>query len=385
MIDDIIRPYPGEDMFSFEKRKVYFNRLLIYRFEGCYSLLKEMLKKARPLDADERNHIDAIWSTYLPDTLRDEIIDYRHYVAYKGLKSEEDDLFKYIPDSFFKTFIDDYFTNPQESRPCDDKNIYDLYFHDVERPKVLFRKIKNIYLDAEFKEIALNDVIRIAKDHQEVICKVAKFSMAGYGILIWNSEQDDEAKLLDFLQSADYIICQAMLKQHSELSRLNPSSVNTIRIFTLLFQGEVHVLSAIVRMGVNGSRLDNASQGGIVCGIKPNGQLKDVAWNVFGDKFPTHPLGVKFNSVTIPNYHECIELVKSLAKRMSSISRLVSWDLAINEAGHPVFIECNLTFTGTESLQIPNGPLLGDLTDDVLKELFTNSYTLKSIIKSFKN
>ncbi len=383
MIDDIIRPYPGEDEFSFEKRKVYFNRLLRIRFVGGDYRIREMVKKAVPLNADERKRIDDIWAPYLPVALRDEVVDYRYYEAYKGLKSEEDDLFKYMPDSFFKTFIDDYFTNPQESRPCDDKNIYDLYFHDVERPKVLFRKIKNIYLDADFNEISLNEIIRIAKAQPEVICKVAKFSMAGSGILIWNSERDDEVKLVEFLQSANYIICQAMLKQHSELSRLNPTSVNTIRIFTLLFQGEVHVLSAIVRMGVNGSRLDNASQGGIVCGIKPNGQLKDVAWNIFGDKFPTHPLGVKFNSITIPNYHECIELVKSLAMRMSSISRLVSWDLAINEAGHPVFIECNLTWTGTESLQIPNGPLLGDLTDDVLKEVFANSYTLNSIIKSY--
>lgn len=384
MIDDIIRPYPGEDEFSFEKRKVYFNRLLKMRYVGGDYQIREMVKKAVPLSADEKKRIDEIWVSFLPEALCDEIVDYRYYEAYKGLKSEDYDLFKYIPDSFFKAFIDDYFTNPQESRPCDDKNMYDLYFHDINRPKVLFRKVKSLYLDANFNEISLNDVIKTVKDHQEVICKVAKFSMAGYGILIWNSEQDDEAKLLDFLQSADYIICQAMLKQHSELSRLNPSSVNTIRIFTLLFQGEVHVLSAIVRMGVNGSRLDNASQGGIVCGIKPSGQLKDVAWNVFGDKFPTHPLGVKFNSVTIPNYHECIELVKSLAKRMSSISRLVSWDLAINEAGHPVFIECNLTWTGTVSLQIPNGPLLGDLTDDVLKDVFANSYTLNSIIKSFQ-
>lgn len=383
MIDDIIRPYPSEDIFSFEKRKVYFNRLLKMRYVGGDYQIREMVKKAVPLSADEKKRIDEIWAPYLPVALRDEIVDYRYYEAYKGLKSEEDDLFKYMPDSFFKTFIDDYFTNPQESRPCDDKNIYDLYFHDVERPKVLFRKNKDIYLDADFNEITLSNVIMIAKDQPEVICKVAKFSMAGSGILIWNSEQDDEEKLVEFLQSANYIICQAMLKQHSELSRLSPSSVNTIRVFTLLFEGEVHVLSAIVRMGVNGSRLDNASQGGIVCGIKPNGQLKDVAWNVFGDKFPIHPLGVKFNSITIPNYHECIELVKSLAKRMSSISRLVSWDLAINEAGHPVFIECNLTWTGTVSLQIPNGPLLGDLTDDVLKEVFANSYTLKSIIKSY--
>ena len=197
MIDDIIRPYPGEDVFSFEKRKVYFNRLLRGRFTEIR--LREMVKKAVPLETDEKNRIDAIWAPYLPVALRDKIVNYRYYEAYKGLKSEEDDLFKYMPDSFFKTFIDDYFTNPQDSRPSDDKNIYDLYFHDINRPKVLFRKVKSLYLDADFNEISLNDVIKIAKDHQEVICKVAKFSMAGYGILIWNSEQDDEAKLLDFL------------------------------------------------------------------------------------------------------------------------------------------------------------------------------------------
>lgn len=383
MIDCIIRPYPGEDEFSFEKRKVYFNRLLRYRFGVNGQRLKGMLTKAIPLSADERKRIDEIWAPYLPVALRDEIIDYRYYEAYKGLKSEEDDLFRYMPDSFFRTFIDDYFTNPQESRSCDDKNMYDLYFHDINRPKTLFRKIKNLYLDAEFNEILLNDVIKIAKQHHEVICKVAKFSMAGNGILIWNSDKDDETKLLEFLRSANYIICQEMIEQHDELGRLNPTSVNTLRMFTLLFQGKVHVLSNIVRMGINNSRLDNASQGGLVCGIKPNGQLKDVAWNVYGDKFPFHPLGMKFNSVIIPNYGECIELVKSLAKRMSSISRLISWDLAINKAGHPVFIECNFTITGTESLQIPDGPLLGELTEDVLKEVFANSYTLKSIIKSF--
>lgn len=384
MIDDIIRPYPGEDEDSFFKRKAYFNRLLRYRFGVNGKRLEGMLKKAIPLDANEKERIDDIWASYLPVTLRDELIDYRYYECYKGLKSEEDDLFKYMPDSFYRTFIDDYFTNPQDSRPCDNKNIYDLYFHDISRPKTLFRKIRSLYLDANYSEIPLKEVLRIAKDQPEIICKKASYTAGGMDILIWNSSKDDETKLMEFLKSTEFVICQEMLRQHSELSRLNPTSVNTLRIYTLLFQGEVHVLSSIVRMGVNGSRLDNASQGGLVCGIKPNGQLKDVAWNVFGDRYEIHPGGAVFSSITIPNYQDCINLVRSLAKRMSAISRLISWDLAINDEGYPVLIECNLSFTGTESLQIPNGPLLGDVTADVLKEVFSNSYTLNSIIKSFR-
>ena len=381
---DIIKPFPGEDSEAYIRRRAYFNRLLRYRFHVGDERLKIMLKKAVPINADEKRKIDEIWAPYLPLELRDLIVDYRYYDCYKVLKSEEDDLFKYIPDSFFKTFIDDYYTNPQHSAPCDDKNYYDLFFYDIDRPKTLFRKIKDLFLDANFNEITLKDVIRIAKEHQEVICKIAKFSGGGNGVIIWSSEQDEETKLIEFLQSYDFIVCQEMIEQHDELSRLNPSSVNTLRMFTLVFQGEAHLLSSVLRIGINDSRFDNASLGGLACGIKPNGQLKDVGWNIIGEKFTEHPRGIAFNSVTIPYYHECINLVKSLAKRMSSTSRLISWDLAISKTGHPMLIECNFTITGTESLQIPNGPLLGDLTYDVLKDVFANSFTLKSIIKSFQ-
>lgn len=35
--------------------------------------------------------------------------------------------------------------------------------------------------------------------------------------------------------------------------------------------------------------------------------------------------------------------------------------------------------------QLCNGPIFGDLTEEVLKDVFENSYTLKSIIKSLGN
>ena len=96
-----------------------------------------------------------------------------------------------------------------------------------------------------------------------------------------------------------------------------------------------------------------------------------------------HPQGVSFESVTIPNFSECTDLVTILAKRFSSLSRLISWDLAIDEAGHPLLIEFNLTWGQLDFHQYCNGPIFGDMTEDVLNDVFNNSYTLKSIIKSF--
>jgi len=48
---------------------------------------------------------------------------------------------------------------------------------------------------------------------------------------------------------------------------------------------------------------------------------------------------------------------------------LVSWDIAINKNNEPVLIEYNLSYQGTINSQIANGPLFGDLTDDVLAEV----------------
>ena len=151
---------------------------------------------------------------------------------------------------------------------------------------------------------------------------------------------------------------------------------------TFYFHDQVHVLSSVLRMGINNSRVDNGSQGGIVCGVQPNGQLKNFARDLSGNTYLMHPGGTKFESVVIPNYHECTELVKTLAKRFIAISRSISWDLAINECGHPLLVESNLSGGGLDVHQVCNGPLFGDMLHDVIAEVFNNSYTLRSILKS---
>ena len=383
--DRIIRPYPGESDEAFMKRKLYFSRFLIQRVESSNDQLRNLEKWSVPLNADEKRQIDELWAQYLPNELRNIIIQDGYYEFYKAVKPADVDLFKYMPDAFLKTFIDDYFTNPQQSFPCDDKNLYDLYFHDVKRPKILFRKIKNLYLDADYSIISRETALAMAREQGEVICKVAKFSMGGSGIMIWNANNDDEKKLVDFLNQTEFVVCQQMLKQHSVMSSLNTSSLNTMRIMTLMFNDQVHVIASMMRMGPKGSRVDNASKGGAVVGILPNGQLKNVGWDGTGERYDIHPQGhLRFETVTIPRYQECVDLVTKLAPRFSTISRMISWDVAIDESETPVLMEFNVSFSGTASVQMTNGPLFGDLTHDVLNEVFANSYTLKSIIKSFQ-
>lgn len=153
---------------------------------------------------------------------------------------------------------------------------------------------------------------------------------------------------------------------------MNSSSVNTIRVLSLLSENGVKIYSSIIRMGVNGSKVDNASSGGITCGINDDGRLKKIAFSSDGKKYDFHPTSkVKFNEIVIPNYHKILEMVQKIAPTIPHF-RLVSWDIALDENDEPLLIEANLRYGELDFHQLNNGPVFGEDTEKILKEVFGN-------------
>ena len=62
--------------------------------------------------------------------------------------------------------------------------------------------------------------------------------------------------------------------------------------------------------------------------------------------------------------------MKNLAPIIVPFTKLCSWDIAIRKDGIPVLIEANMTFGEIDFHQMCNGPILGDLTEDILNEVF---------------
>ena len=56
---------------------------------------------------------------------------------------------------------------------------------------------------------------------------------------------------------------------------------------------------------------------------------------------------------------------------------MISWDFAVDINAEPILIEINLRFQGINGGQLCNGPLFGDLTDEILREVFTNKCNVK--------
>lgn len=206
--------------------------------------------------------------------------------------------------------------------------------------------------------------------------------------LIKPSIDSGEGRLISFFEVGKFVkkdiesamekmkanfIVQESVKQHDTLKRLNPSSLNTIRVVSFFFEGEVYILSAILRMGASGEKVDNVGAGGFACPIKENGQLNEKGVNRKAEWKVKNQNGVFFKDIVVPSYEEIVKIVKRKHKEFAHF-KLIGWDFSVDQEGTPIFIEYNVC---PGSNQITCGPTFGDLTEKVLEEIF--------IKKSLKN
>lgn len=63
---------------------------------------------------------------------------------------------------------------------------------------------------------------------------------------------------------------------------LYSEAVNTFRVITYLWDGEVFHVPLALRIGQGGSYLDNAHAGGMFIGVNDLGELNDEAFTEFG-------------------------------------------------------------------------------------------------------
>lgn len=224
-----------------------------------------------------------------------------------------------------------------------------------------------------------------------MICKPSQESGSGRGIeFIKTSNTDKIEEILSDPVYDDYIV-QALIKQHTGLSIIHPSSINSIRICSLLMDDGVHILSAVLRMGVGSSRVgnatsgDNAEYGGCTVGINEDGTLKEHSYTYYtGRKADRHPDGFIFKNYRILAFDKAIDLVRQAHPRIGHF-RLVSWDIVIDNNGDAVLIEANMRRGSINFHQFNNGPLFENemfastlgggksLTIRVLRETFKSS------------
>lgn len=261
-----------------------------------------------------------------------------------------------------------------------DKNYFDKLLPQGTCPRTLIRKIKGFFYNADYERIILSEdvlskVLNIVQS-DTVIVKPAADTSSGIGVYLFRRNNDDwvtrNGKLLtiDFLEKkCGYdVILQEGVKQSDFMSHFNPTSVNTLRlsVYKSVVDDQCHVTNAIMRIGNNGSDVDNAHAGGRFVGVFEDGHLGHYTCDQYGVKQVVFN-GINFSDeYVVPNY----EAIKKFACQVGECvphHRLLALDIAIKEDGSPVLIEYNIDGYSMWLFQFTTGPAFGKYTEEIIE------------------
>lgn len=210
--------------------------------------------------------------------------------------------------------------------------------------KTAFAREFSDYLHREFIDLRETNADGLRDFCEKNLSVFAKetHNFGGFGVERLCSLEIEDYSLLccELVEKKMFLIEQAVV-QHSEMNRLCPKSVNTVRVVTILKNGEANVMYALVRMGSGKGYVDNISSGGMYAPLSEAGVITAAAFcDKLGEYFTVHPAsGTPIVGFKIPMFSEAIALVRAAATRVPRV-RYVGWDVAISESG-PLIIEGN--------------------------------------------
>jgi len=346
--------------YQIEKKHFRHRARVLVKNLDCSTLSKAQIKEAKDYYASFGFHnIDTEWHRYFT------------YISGKFYK-------EYIPVDLYITVIEPCLNMRNMYPALTDKNLLNRLFNGVKQPETIIKNINGVYVDADQKDILQKeDIINKCNKYSKLVIKPSIDSGGGKNIIVFKYEgfkTDHKDKTLEeFLDQYDEnFIIQNYLEQHPRMSILNPTSVNTLRIQTLLIHNRVEVLVSFVRIGNKESMVDNISDGGLMCTINQEGLLNRIGYNGKGEPFLETDTHIKLEEFEIPNYTYILGEVKKMHLKIPYF-KLISWDIAIDQIGDPVLIEYNIFSQGI-NFQHTTGPLFGKFTREILTKCNTNMF-----------
>lgn len=149
-----------------------------------------------------------------------------------------------------------------------------------------------------------------------------------------------EAYFNKLIATGRHLLEERMI-QCAEMSRFNPSSVNTVRCITMRTDEGIEVPWCFMRTGKGGSFVDNGGSGGLFLGVDvKTGVITSPGIDEHNKSYAVHPdTGVRFEGEQIPRWNEMIQFCKTESAKIKGMNYL-SWDMALTDSGWDV-IEVN--------------------------------------------
>lgn len=201
---------------------------------------------------------------------------------------------------------------------------------------------------------------------QGVVFAKPNLGEQGKGVMKIEASNDNAInELLDECKNTSYVV-EGVIEQAPEIAAINPSSVNTIRAYTLLKKnGETEILGIMLRVGRKGSLVDNWGSGGIGYDFDiETGVCVGYGRDKQNNPYVFHPdSNVQMVGFHLPNFETLKKTIIELS-HLAPEARFVGWDIAITIDGYEL-VEMNCP-GGHDFLQAFGKPY-GDILEKELK------------------
>ena len=313
------------------------------------------MNKIPTLSADQITDINSFWGY-----LQDDVSMNWHRILY-SITGKEDK--RFVPDYIFHNVIRPKMNNYTFASVWGDKCYIDYFIRDAKTVHTVVRNVNGRFLDDEWGLISIERASNIMNMYEKLVVKPSTFTNTGKGVKLLSKPYNILQLAAEYKK--DFVI-QIPLKQHGEIAKLNPSSVNSIRINTVLFDEEAHVMSSFIKVGETGEFADNNGKNRYFIGITADGCYENYAIDHDLKKYSEIPSGYEFAGKRVPFIGDAYKAVEKAHKNIAHFG-FAFWDVCITENGEPCIIEVNLRHPDTLIGQATGRPFMGDYTEDILE------------------
>lgn len=326
-------------------------------------VLKYQRKDDIDLTDEQKREMDSFWAPYnfaFPP-------DYNTAKVYMNRTGKFDP--KYLPSGVRRHFLNQHWLPQRYSGAFQNKAYLAKIYQDVKQPVIVIRKIAGFYYNDQYQKISLDEALDICEERMkktEIVIKPSGMD-GGRGVVFLEHAERERLKE-EFRKIPKLMVVQEAVRQHPFMKKLNPSTVNTVRLTTfLLDNGEIIPLAALIKVGNASVRVDNYKHGGHIIGVGSDGHMFPYALNIEHERVTMLPTGVDLSEgLEVPGFNNVIETAKRAHIQTPQI-KMISWDIAIDESAEAVIIEAN--HGGDIKLhQAVTGPLFGDMTKKILDQ-----------------
>ncbi|WP_419024210.1 sugar-transfer associated ATP-grasp domain-containing protein [Emergencia sp.] len=247
----------------------------------------------------------------------------RDYYQFRFWEKSIEEQKQYYTKGTVERMIMKYNTNPDEVAMIRNKEKFAKVFGDLFH-RVWFSN----------RKLTFEEFLQKTENLTSLICKPI-FGTHGEGVEKFDIPKDLDGKrqLYDLLMSKPKSLCEELIIQHHALAEICKTSVNTVRLVTILDNDEIHYMYSVLRMGTGGL-IDGYEGGGIFAPVDvTTGMICKDGLDLDSKTYKVHPVSQKpINGFQIPNWDKVLQLAETAARKLTGV-HMVGWDIAVTETG----------------------------------------------------